>query len=161
MAKDKTNIYDVAKKAGVGIATVSRVINDSDKVKAETRDKIIQVMNELDYRPSKVAQNLAKQKSNAVAVILPSFVDHFFVEVLKGIQDSLEKKEVDLILYKIDVDEKRISKIMDIVHSRKVDGIAAITMNISNSNYQELLESEMPVVIADERSKDFHSIYFD
>lgn len=118
-------------------------------------------MNEMDYRPSKVAQNLAKQQSNAIAVILPSFVDHFFVEVLKGIQDTLEKEEIDLILYKINVDENRISKIMDIVHSRKVDGIAAVTMNISNSNYRELLQSEMPVVLADEKSKNFNSIYFD
>src|SRR6056297_2885286 len=98
MPKNKVNIYDVAEKAGVGIGTVSRVINNSDKVKKETKEKVIKVMQQLNYRPNKVAQNLAKQKSNAVAVIVPSFIDHFFVEVLKGIQNALTAEDIDLVL---------------------------------------------------------------
>lgn len=160
MPKNKVNIYDVAEKAGVGIGTVSRVINNSDKVKKETKEKVIKVMQQLNYRPNKVAQNLAKQKSNAVAVIVPSFIDHFFVEVLKGIQDALEEKNIDLILYKIDLDKNRMNGIMDIVHSQKVDGIAAVTMDISLAEHEALLEADIPVVIADESSPDFHSIYF-
>jgi LacI family transcriptional regulator len=160
MPKRKVNIYDVAEKAGVGIGTVSRVINNSDKVKKETREKVIKVMQELNYRPNKLAQNLAKQRSNAVAVIVPSFIDHFFVEVLKGIQDALEEKNIDLVLYKIDLDENRMNGIMDIVHSQKVDGIVAVTMDISLAEYEALLEAEIPLVIADESSPDFHSIYF-
>jgi LacI family transcriptional regulator len=160
MPKRKVNIYDVAEKAGVGIGTVSRVINNSDKVKKETREKVIKVMQELNYRPNKLAQNLAKQRSNAVAVIVPSFIDHFFVEVLKGIQDALEEKNIDLVLYKIDLDENRMNGIMDIVHSQKVDGIVAVTMDISLAEHEALLEAEIPLVIADESSPDFHSIYF-
>jgi len=161
MAKTKINIYDVAEKAGVGIGTVSRVLNNSSKVKDKTRKKVLQVMQELKYRPNKLAQNLARQKANAVAVIVPSFIDHFFVEVLKGIQDALEAEEIDLILHKINLNGDRMDKIMDIVHSRKVDGIAALTMDISQIEHQELKKSEIPVVIADEFSTDFHSIYLD
>lgn len=161
MAKNKVNIYDVAKKAGVGIGTVSRVLNKSNKVKEETRVKVLKVIKELNYRPNRFAQNLARQKANAVAVIVPSFIDHFFVEVLKGIQDSLEEENIDLILHKIDLNENRMKKIMDIVHSRKVDGIAALTMDISETEDQELKDSGIPVVLADEFSADFHSIYFD
>ena len=161
MSKKKVNIYDVAEKAGVGIGTVSRVLNNSNKVKAETREKILEVMRELNYRPNKVAQNLAKQKANAVAVIVPSFIDHFFVEVLKGIQDALEEESIDLILHKIDLNKSRMEKIMEIVHSRKVDGIAAVTMDISQTEHDELKNAGIPIVIADEFSPDFHSIYFD
>ena len=161
MSKKKVNIYDVAEKAGVGIGTVSRVLNNSDKVKEETREKILEVMRELNYRPNKVAQNLAKQKANAVAVIVPSFIDHFFVEVLKGIQDALEEESIDLILHKIDLNKSRMGKIMEIVHSRKVDGIAAVTMDISQTEHDELKNAGIPIVIADEFSPDFHSIYFD
>lgn len=161
MAKNKVNIYDVAEKAGVGIGTVSRVLNNSDKVKDKTRKRVLKVMQELNYRPNKIAQNLARQKANAVAVIVPSFIDHFFVEVLKGIQDALEEENIDLILHKINLNENRMGKIMDIVHSRKVDGIAALTMDISQIKHQELKKSEIPVVLADEFSTDFNSIYLD
>lgn len=161
MAKNKVNIYDVAEKAGVGIGTVSRVLNNSDKVKDKTRKMVLKVMQELNYRPNKIAQNLARQKANAVAVIVPSFIDHFFVEVLKGIQDALEEENIDLILHKINLNENRMGKIMDIVHSRKVDGIAALTMDISQIEHQELKKSEIPVVLADEFSTDFNSIYLD
>ncbi|SFL96344.1 LacI family DNA-binding transcriptional regulator [Halanaerobium salsuginis] len=161
MAKDKVNIYDVAKKAGVGIGTVSRVLNNSQKVKEETRDKVLEVMKELNYRPNKLAQNLASQTANAIAVIVPTFIDHYFVEVLKGIQDALEEEKIDLILYKIDKDEKMMDKIMDIVQSKKVDGIAAVTMDISKQDYKDLLKEDIPVVLADEKTSDFHSIYLD
>lgn len=157
----KINIYDVAEKANVGIGTVSRVINNSEKVKDKTREKVLKVMQELNYRPNKVAQNLARQKANAVAVIVPSFIDHFFVEVLKGIQDALQEENIDLILYKIDLDENRMRKILEIVHSKKVDGIALITMDVSQTEHEELKKSGIPIVIADEYSPDFHSIYFD
>ncbi|RAK11874.1 LacI family transcriptional regulator [Halanaerobium saccharolyticum] len=161
MAKDKVNIYDVAEKAGVGIGTVSRVLNNSSKVKDETRDKVLKVMKELNYRPNKVAQNLASQKANAVGVIVPTFIDHFFVEVLKGIQDALEEEKIDLVLYKIDKDQQMMDKILDIVHSKKVDGIAAVTMDICEHDYQTLLKEDIPVVLADEDSPDFHSIHLD
>jgi len=161
MAKDKVNIYDVADRAGVGIGTVSRVLNNSSKVKDETRDKVLKVMKELNYRPNKVAQNLASQKANAIGVIVPTFIDHFFVEVLKGIQDALEEENIDLVLYKIDKDQQMMDKILDIVHSKKVDGIAAVTMDICEHDYQPLLKEEIPIVLADEDSPDFHSIHLD
>ena len=121
----------------------------------------MKVMRDLNYRPNKIAQNLAKQKANATAVIVPSFIDHFFVEVLKGIQDALTEENIDLILHKIDLNDKRMGKILEIVHSRKVDGIAAVTMDISQTDHEELKNAEIPIVIADEFSPDFHSIYFD
>ena len=161
MAKDKVNIYDVAERAGVGIGTVSRVLNNSDKVKTETREKILKVMQDLNYRPNKVAQNLASQKSNAIGVIVPSFIDHFFVEVLKGIQDALEEENIELVLYKIDKDQKMMDKILDIVHSKKVDGIAVVTMDICEQDYQALLEENIPIVLADENSPEFNCIHLD
>lgn len=159
MAKEKINIYDVADKAGVGIGTVSRVLNQSSKVKEETRQKVLKIIEELNYRPNRSAQNLARQQTNAVAVILPTFIDHFFVEVLKGIQGALEKENVDLILHKISSSQQMIEKIMDITHSKTVDGIAAVTMDLYQKNYQPLLESDIPIVLADEKNNDFHSIF--
>lgn len=159
MAKDKVNIYDVAAKAEVGIGTVSRVLNNSPKVKTETRTKVLEVIKELNYRPNKLAQNLASQKANAIGIIVPTFIDHFFVEVLKGIQAALEAEKIDLILYKIDKDQAMLDKILDIVHSKKVDGIVAVTMDIGEEDYQQLLAEEIPIVLADEKNDDFHSIY--
>ena len=70
-------INDIAKKAGVGKATVSRVINNSGYVKAETREKIEKIMEELDYLPSSVAKNLSKRRSDLIAFIVPQIENAF------------------------------------------------------------------------------------
>lgn len=160
MTKKKVNIYDVAKKAGVGIGTVSRVLNQSSKVRNKTKEKVLKVIEDLNYHPNRAAQNLASKKANAIAVILPTFVDHFFVEVLKGVQGALEEKKIDLILHKLTADKNMVTKILNIIQSGRVDGILAVSLDISSVENQKLLNTDIPIVLADQKSSDFHSLYF-
>jgi DNA-binding LacI/PurR family transcriptional regulator len=83
------NIKEVAKKAGVGIATVSRVINNSGYVKKETREKIEKVIKDINYMPNEIARSMTRQKNNIVAFILPNSTHLFFGELLYYVEEEL------------------------------------------------------------------------
>ena len=71
MAKTKATIYNVAMRANVSLATVSRTLNNPEKVKKETRDKVLKVIEDLGYKPNAFARGLASRKSTSVAVMVP------------------------------------------------------------------------------------------
>ncbi|HCL49573.1 MAG TPA: LacI family transcriptional regulator, partial [Clostridiaceae bacterium] len=80
-----TTIRDIARKAGVSQATVSRVLNNSGYVKEETRQTIEKVIEELNYTPNAVARSLSKSETNVIGVVVPDINNPFFGEVIKGI----------------------------------------------------------------------------
>ena len=82
-------IRDVAKLAGVGVATVSRVLNESGYVSEETRKKILDAMEELDYIPNELARQLYHKKSGIIAVLMPDVSHPFFSELVKNIETML------------------------------------------------------------------------
>ncbi|MDZ7680561.1 MAG: LacI family DNA-binding transcriptional regulator [Fodinibius sp.] len=91
-----STIYDIAKKAGVSIATVSRVVNKSEGITEATREKVLKVADELGYYPQAYAQGLARKKKNIIMVVVPVLSNYFFMEVLAGIQDEITNHHYDL-----------------------------------------------------------------
>ena len=96
--KHMASIIDVAKKAGVGIVTVSRVINNSGYVKKETRERVEKVIKEMDYVPNEIARSMTRQKNNIVAFILPNTTHLFFGELLYFVEEELYKKGYKMML---------------------------------------------------------------
>ena len=82
-------IYEVSDLAGVSLATVSRVLNDSDRVSAKTREKVLAAMEQLDYRPSPAARSLATNRSNSVGVLVSEIYGPIFGAMLSGIESEL------------------------------------------------------------------------
>ena len=76
------NIYDIAKKAGVSVVTVSRVINNYPSVRPHNRAKVLEAMKELDYKPNAAARSLAKGRTGMVGLVLPSMQDFFMSQVV-------------------------------------------------------------------------------
>jgi LacI family transcriptional regulator len=142
-------IYDVAKKAGVGIGTVSRVINNSPQISPITREKVLKIIKKLNYQPSVMAQSFARKKSNSIACVVPRFTGYFYFEVLNGIQQALGNHGYDLILYNIDKLEKKEEILKRTIRERKVDGVLLISMPISDKLVSRFRESQLPIVIID------------
>ncbi len=92
-------IYDIANKAGVSIATVSRVFNGSTRVSANTRSNVLKVAADLGYQPHATARSLARRKSSIVSAVIPMLTNYFFVEILRGLQDTLARTEYDLLVF--------------------------------------------------------------
>ncbi len=88
MNTDETiTIYDVAREAGVSMATVSRVVNGNKNVKENTRKKVLEVIDRLDYRPNAVARGLASKKTTTVGVVIPNIANSYFATLARGIDD--------------------------------------------------------------------------
>ena len=148
----KATIYNVAIKAGVSLATVSRTLNNPEKVKPETREKVLQVIKELGYKPNAYAKGLASRKSTSVAIIVPDMSRSSVAEMVNGIAVEAKKYNYSLILYVLKdkyVDEEEMLK--EVVASQ-ADGILYMNDEINEEQYRmlKLIKEEygVPVVLA-------------
>jgi LacI family transcriptional regulator len=91
-------IRDVARAAGVSVATVSRVLNDNARVKSETRDRVKAAATELDYTPNEAARSLITSRTHALGVLLPDLYGEFFSEVLRGIDLRARRDGLHLLV---------------------------------------------------------------
>ena len=92
------NIYDIAEKSGVSIATVSRVLNDSDKVSEKTKEKVMKVMAEEDYTPNVFARGLSGESTHAVGVLVPDISDSYMARAVAFIEKKLHEKDYNMLL---------------------------------------------------------------
>ena len=123
MEKQSITIYDVAKKAGVSMATVSRVVNGNPNVKPGTRKKVMEVIDELDYRPNAVARGLASKKTTTVGVIIPDVTNVYFSSLARGIDDVATMYKYNIILANSDGNEEKEIQVFNTLLAKQVDGI--------------------------------------
>lgn len=156
----KTTIYDVAEAAGVGISTVSRVLNDSPNVSDETRAKVLAAIEELQFRPSRMAKTLAQPTHRTLAVAIPTFTTPFHNELLKGIRYRLKEVEVDLLLCDLAWVEPEQTLRRFLEHGA-MDGLLLAGLPVDDSLGEELRTLGMPVVLIGSRWKGLDSFYWD
>jgi len=152
-------IYDVARKAGVGIGTVSRALNDSPNISPETKEKVLRVAREMGYQPHALARGLAKKRTGAIGAIVPFLTNYFYLELLKGIQHEISRSKYDLILYSAD-DVTRGEELLErVLRERRVDGLLYISMPLSNRAARKVRSRQLPVVLVDSYHPEVDSIH--
>lgn len=142
-------MLDVAKQAGVSIATVSRVLNGSDRVSDDTRQRVLAVCDELDYTLNPIAQSLRLGKTNSVAAILPYLTLPSIVERLRGLMASLSENNFELVPFTLGNPKDRDAKIMELSRRSKTDGLLIISMPVSDEQVDLLIRNKMPTVLID------------
>ncbi|MCG7213216.1 LacI family DNA-binding transcriptional regulator [Paenibacillus mucilaginosus] len=140
-----SNLKDVAELAGVGVGTVSRVINNHASVKPKTREKVLEAIKQLNYVPNEIARNFKMQKSNLVALLLPSIWNPFFSELAYYIEDELDREGYKLILCNSGGKPAKELYYFDTLSQNKVAGVLGITYNDIESS----LDTEIPIVSID------------
>ena len=145
-------IYDIAEQAGVGIGTVSRVINNSPHIAPKTRERVLAVINKLGYKPHAMARGLAGQKTNTIAVIVPVFTGYFFLEVLRGVQQEISTAHYDMILYSVDHSDKADIFLRKVLYEKRADGVLLISLSINDSFAQQFIDKRFPIVLLDSSS---------
>jgi len=148
-------MQDVAKRAGVSVATVSRVLNGSDKVVEETRERVLEACQDLDYSLHLAAQRLRLGKTNTICVILPFLTLPSIVERLRGVQEALLDSGFDLIPFSVGSPEMRDSRLFDLANRSRADGLLIISMPINDKQAERINNNDMPVVLIDSDKPDF------
>jgi LacI family transcriptional regulator len=149
---NKATIYNVAYAANVSLATVSRTLNNPQKVKPETRDRVLRVIKDLGYKPNAFAKGLASKKSTTVAVIVPDMSRASVAEMLNGIAVEARKFNYSLLLYVLKDEKVEESEMLKEVVASQVDGILYLNDEINESQYSMLNviqdEYKVPIVLA-------------
>ncbi|MCB6840451.1 catabolite control protein A [Weissella viridescens] len=146
MDKPTITIYDVAREAGVSMATVSRVVNGNANVKPATKEKVEKVIAELGYRPNAVARGLASRKTTTVGLIIPDLTDQYFAELARGIEDVANMYNYQIILSSSNGSEIK-NDLIDNLLGKQVDGIIFMGNQVSSEIEERLLSIDLPVVL--------------
>lgn len=147
--KGSVTIRDVAKHAGVGVGTVSRVLNDNPSVSDLTRQKVLSAINYLNFSPSQAARRLSRGKTMAVGVIVPFFTNSSVVKRLQGVVSVLTGSQYDLVLFDVEETADREDLVKNIIQRELVDGLLIISLQPSDNDVSEILEANIPAVIVD------------
>ena len=149
---NKATIYNVALKAGVSLATVSRTLNNPEKVKLETRERVLQVIEELGYKPNAFAKGLASRKSTSVAVIVPDMSRASIAEMVNGVTAEARKYQYSLILYVLKDENLEEKEMLKEVVASQADGILYMNDEINEEQYAMLNKIQddykVPIVLA-------------
>ncbi|WP_434751811.1 LacI family DNA-binding transcriptional regulator [Paenibacillus amylolyticus] len=139
-------IDDVAKKAGVSVTTVSRVLNNRGYISEGTREKVYRVMKELDYQPNEMARALFRKKSNMIGLIIPDVSHPFFSEMTYHLEYYADKSGYKLLLCNSNRDVGKESKYIDMLKKNKVDAIITGSSLLEVEHYLNL---NLPIVSLD------------
>lgn len=133
----QATIYSVALAAGVSLATVSRVLNNPEKVKKSTRERVLKVINELGYRPNVIARGLASRKTTNVGVVVSDITRASVAEMLGGISDIANNYQYSIKIFVI----REETDIIDATHkivSEQVDGILFLNDELAEQKVQDV-----------------------
>ena len=143
----RPTIKDVAEKAGVSIATVSKVINEiPGHYNPETKERIVKAIKSLNYQPNLVARSLRSSKTHTVDFMVPE-LQPFFAEILKGVQSVAKKKGYSIVLCDTDYDPRQEAAYVDSLLKRRVDGGIFTSGMIQSEHILRLKEEGIPIVL--------------
>lgn len=148
------SIKDVAKEAGVSIATVSRVLNDVDVVNEETKKKVLEAINKLGYRPNIVARSLKTQKTSTIGIIIPDISSQFYPEIVRGAEDVANIYNYNIMLCNTDLDTEKEMEYLKVLKEKMVDGVLYMSNSLEDSIVNLIKQLQIPMVLVETTSKD-------
>ncbi|KQL55474.1 LacI family transcriptional regulator [Heyndrickxia shackletonii] len=151
-------IRDVAKEAGVSVATVSRVLNETGYVHEDTKKAVTSAIEKLNYSPNEVARSLYTRKSKLIGLLLPDITNPFFPLLARGVEDELRLHDFRLIFGNTDENAEKEQDYIQTFQQNNVIGIISMTNQLSKATYQDL---SIPVVFLDRTSSSLPSVYAD
>lgn len=159
--QEKITIYDVARAAGVSIATVSRVLNTPKRVSKVKREKVLDVIEQLGFVPKADARERARKEIGRIGVITPFFTLPSYAQRLRGIAAALADSPYDLTIYSVDSQERLDGYLTVLPLSNQLDGLIIVTLPIDDASLRRLQQSAIPTLLLENRIAGFASIEID
>lgn len=154
-------IADVAAHAGVGAGTVSRVLNDSPRVSASTRARVLAAIDVLDYRPNPLAQGLSRGRCQTLGVVVPFFTHASAVERLRGVVAALDGSRYDLVLFNVESPVHRDEHFATLTRRDRADGLLIVSLPPPPSSMHRLATAGVPTVLLDSRGSGVPAVVTD
>jgi DNA-binding LacI/PurR family transcriptional regulator len=143
------NLEQVARRAKVSTATVSRVLNNASVVKTSTRARVMRAIAELRYHPNLHARNLAGGKSRTIGVIVSNMENPFFFDIYKAVESQARSLGYEVLVANTDYSSEQLANSIRLMIGRRVEGLAAIVSEMAPEVIEELGDSRIPVVFYD------------
>ena len=142
------NIRDIARIAGVGVSTVSRVINNHPDVKEQTRERVLEVIRENNYIPNNSARNLKKNSSNNIGVLIKGVFNPFFSEMLDLISKRISKAGYSMILEHHDyLSDDEMNNLISMIKEKRLQGVICLGGNFTEVKNNDFDDINVPVVL--------------
>ena len=155
------NIYDIAKKANVSVATVSRVINKSGPVRKSTQIKVENAISEMHYTPSSIARSLSNRKTDNIGIIVPDIFNPFYARILAGITSVVHEIGYNMFLFNAEENADRLHEILQTVQGENLKGIILNPISTQDERTLQLTkqieERGVPIVLLDRDVYGFNS----
>ncbi len=147
-------IREVAKLAGVSTATVSHVLNDSRWVTPQTRRRVLDAVERLNYHPSDIARSLSTNITHSVGVLVADITNPFFAAIVRATEDRLSAQRYNLIVCNTDESADKERRYLELLLTRRVDGLLIAPAGTGQPFYRELISQNIPLVFIDRRPAD-------
>lgn len=150
-------IHDVAKRAGVSVATVSGVMNGSRYVSPELKERVLRAVEELDFTINQVARSLQSRSTHMIGMLVPDISDPFHANVVRVVEDSLKTAGYMLLLGNLRDRPEEQTRYLQILRSRQVDGVLIYMVPGFEDEVRKLVESRRPIVLMGREPGTFHA----
>ncbi len=143
------SIKEVAKRAGVSIATVSRTINAPEKVNPRTVERVQRAIERLGYRPNLTARALKTGRTNLVGLIVPDLVHSFFAELARGLSGVLREEGISVVITSSEEDADLEQRAIDHLLDRGVDALLVASVQLGKETFQKVAKQKVPFILVD------------
>jgi LacI family transcriptional regulator len=140
-------IKDISRITGVGVSTVSRVLNNHADVKEETRQKVLEAIQELNYIPNNSARNLKRNTSNSVGVLVKGIHNPFFSRMIKSIEEKIDDEGYSMILHYNESNHNDFDAAVELAKEKKLKGLICLGGDFSNLSREQLINIKIPIVL--------------
>jgi LacI family transcriptional regulator len=155
----KITIKDIARMANVSHTTVSRALNNKSRIKNETKEKILSIASELNYRPNFVARSLVMRRTKTLGLVITTIANPFYTELSQGIETTAISLGYNIILCSTNYELSAEKRYIDMLRSKGVDGILFTSAHMGDPNIIELAEEGFPIILVNRRT--YHPIVSD
>lgn len=155
----KITIKDIARIANVSHTTVSRALNNKSRIKNETKEKILSIASELNYRPNFIARSLVMRRTKTLGLVITTIANPFYTELSQGIETTAISLGYNIILCSTNYELSAEKRYIDMLRSKGVDGILFTSAHMGDPNIIELAEEGFPIILVNRRT--YHPIVRD
>jgi LacI family transcriptional regulator len=150
----KTTIKDIARMANVSHTTVSRALNNKSRIKNATKEKILSIARDLNYRPNFIARSLVMRKTKTLGLVITTIANPFYTELSQGIETTAISLGYNIILCSTNYDLSVEKQYIDMLRSKGVDGIIFTSAHMGDPNIIGLAEEGFPMILVNRRTYD-------